>query len=167
MARYGVLRRQGPVYTSLNSGKFPVITPESYVFKPGVPVQFTEGKDITIVALGSAVHDALKAAEELKGTFSCEIFAMTSIRPFFPETIIDSMRKTGLVLTVEQHSTHGGAGSLAAELIAENGLSARLKRLGIPEGSFTKNRTAADNKAYFKLDSAGIKETLSAMRARG
>jgi transketolase len=80
-----------------------------------------------------------------------------------PETIIESIRKTALVLTIEQHSTHGGAGSLVAELIAEFGLGARLKRLGVPEGSFTRNWTAPDNKAFFRLDAAGIVKTLEEM----
>jgi transketolase len=70
-----------------------------------------------------------------------------------------------MVLTVEQHSTHGGAGSMIAELIADNGLGARLKRLGVPEGSFSKNRSAAGNKAFFKLDAPGIAETVMAMIA--
>jgi transketolase len=165
MTRYGVLERNGPVYTSLNTGKFPLITPEDYVFKPGMPVQFSEGKDITVVALGSAVHDALEAAGRLAGRVSCAVFAISSIRPFFPATIADSIRRTGLALTVEQHSTHGGAGSLVAELIAENGIGAKLKRLGIPEGSFTKNWQAGENKRFFKLDADGIAETIQGMIA--
>ena len=160
MTFYSVLNRQGPVYTSLNTGKFPIITPESHVFNPGLPIQFSEGKDLTIIAMGNAVHDALEAAENLKLTLSCAVFAVTSIRPFIPAMLIDSIRQTGLVLTVEQHSTHGGVGSLVAELIADKGLGARLKRLGVPEGSFTKNWLQSDNKAYFKLDATGIKETI-------
>jgi transketolase len=163
MLEYGVLKRQGPIYASLNTGKFPVITPDSYRFTPGLPVRFSEGKDLTIIALGTAVHDALEAAESLKGRVSCDIFALTSIRPFLPGMILESIRKTGLVITVEQHSTHGGAGSLVAELIAEHGLAARLRRLGVPEGSFTRNRTAPDNKAFFALDAAGIAKTLEKM----
>jgi transketolase len=163
MLEYGVLKRQGPIYASLNTGKFPVITPDSYIFTPGLPVRFSEGNDLTIVALGTAVHDALKAAENLKSRVSCDIFALTSIRPFLPETIIESIRKTALVLTIEQHSTHGGVGSLTAELIAGLGLGARLRCLGIPEGSFTRNWTAEDNKAFFKLDAAGIVKTLEEM----
>jgi transketolase len=163
MAEYSVLKREGPAYLSLNSGKFPVITPESYRFVPGEAPRFSEGKDVTIVALGTAVHDALKAAETLNGRVSCEIFALTSIRPFLPDAITASIRKTGLVLTVEQHSTHGGAGSIAAALIASRGLGARLVSLGVPEGSFTKNRKAPDNKAFFKLDAAGIAQILTEM----
>jgi len=160
---YSVLKRQGPVYTSLNTGKFPVITPENYIFKPGLPVKFMDGKDITIITLGSAVHDVLAALESIGKSLSCAVFAVTSIRPFIPSMLIDSIRQTGQVLTVEQHSTHGGAGSLIAELIAENGLGARLKRLGVPEGSFSKNWTQADNKTYFKLDAAGISEAIRDM----
>jgi len=163
MTFYGVLNRQGPVYTSLNTGKFPVITPDNYIFKPGLPIQFSDGKDLTIIALGSAVHDALEAVEYLKPTISCAIFSATSIRPFIPDALIESIRQTGLVLTVEQHSTHGGVGSLVAELIAEHSLGAKLKRLGVPEGTFTKNWLQADNKAYFKLDFTGIKDTIQKM----
>jgi transketolase len=165
MARYGVLERTGPVYTSLNTGRFPVITPDDYSFRPGVPVRFAEGTAMTIVALGSAVHDVLEAAGRLGNALSCDIFSVTSIRPFIPDMLVESIRKTGLVLTVEQHSTHGGIGSMMAELIADNGLGARLKRLGVPEGCFSKNRTAPDNKAFFKLDAPGIAETAGAMIA--
>lgn len=163
IAAYGALERFGPVYTSLNTGKFPVITAEDYVFRPGQPLQFSDGSDITIVALGSAVHDVLAAAEELAGSLSPAVFAVTSVRPLAAEAITESIRRTGLALTVEQHSAHGGLGSIVAELIAENGLGARLRRLGVPEGSFTKNWTAPDNKAFFKLDPAGIKETIRDM----
>ena len=165
MAFYSVLEREGPVYTSLNTGKFCNITPDEYIFKPGLPIQFSDGKDITIIALGNAVHDVLEAQESLGKSFSCAVFAITSIRPFISAMLVDSIRQTSLVLSVEQHSTHGGVGSLAAELIAENGLGARLKRLGIPEGTFTKNWTQADNKAYFSLDAKGIAETIRKMTA--
>jgi transketolase len=148
---------------SLNTGKFPVITHVHHVFEPGLPLQYMDGKDITIVALGTAVHDALEAAANLGNKLSCAVFAVTSLRPFKPAALIDSIKQTGVVLTVEQHSTHGGVGSLTAEVIAENGLGARLKRLGVPEGSFSKNWTQADNKAHFKLDSTGITETIREM----
>jgi len=163
MAFYGILNRQGPVYTSLNTGKFPVLVGDGYIFKPGYPVKFSDGKDITIIALGTSVHDALEAAENLKGVLSCAIFSVSSIRPLVPDTLTESIKQTGTVLTVEQHSTHGGAGSLVAELITENGLGARLKRLGVPEGSFSKNWIQPDNKIHFKLDSNGITETIREM----
>jgi transketolase len=156
-------RTPGPFYMSLNSGSFPDITGEYVHWMPGNPVQAAQGKDLTLICLGTAVHDALEAAVALKNRFTLDIFAVSSIRPFVEDTLIDSIRRTGLVLTVEQHSTHGGCGSLAAELIAEKGLSARLLRLGVPEGSCTKNAAAAFNKKIFGLDAAGIIRAIDAL----
>jgi transketolase len=160
ITEYALVERRGPVYMSLNTGNFPNITAEGYRFVPGKPVQLSEGRDITVVALGTAVHDAAEALRSLGSACSADVFALSSVRPLDPSALIASIRKTGLVLTVEQHSTHGGAGSLVAECIADNGLGARLKRLGVPEGVYTKNWSAPDNKRYFGLDSGGIKETL-------
>jgi transketolase len=98
----------------------------------------------------------LEAAAILKGRFTMDIFALTSIRPLDTTALVNSIRKTGRVLTLEQHSTHGGAGSIVSELIAEAGLGARLKRLGVPEGNFTLNAPAPFNKTCFGLDGRGI-----------
>jgi transketolase len=156
-------RIQGPFYISLNSGSFPNITDKDPHWTPGNPVQAAGGQDLTVVCLGTAVHDALEAAAALKNRFTMDIFAVSSVRPFMGNKLIDSIRKTGLVLTVEQHSTHGGCGSMAAELIAEKHLNARLLRLGIPEGSYTKNATPAFNKEFFGLDAPGIIRAIEAL----
>ncbi|MDR0590003.1 MAG: transketolase family protein, partial [Spirochaetaceae bacterium] len=108
----------------------------------------------------TAVHDALEAAALLKGRFTLDIFALTSLRPLDTTALAHSIRKTGRALTLEQHSTHGGAGSIVSELIAEEGLGARLKRLGIPEGSFTRNAPAPFNKTCFGLDGRGTAEKI-------
>jgi transketolase len=155
MTRYAAAA-EGPFYMSLNSGSFPDIHGEEYRFVPGRPVQAAAGKDLTVICLGTAVHDALEAAAMLKGRCTMDIFALTSIRPLDTSALADSIRKTGMALTLEQHSTHGGAGSIAAELIAEEGLGARLKRLGVPEGTFTRNAAASFNKTFFGLDREGI-----------
>jgi transketolase len=154
MTRYAAAGA-GPFYMSLNSGSFPDLTGADYRFVPGKPVQAAEGKDLTVICLGTALHDALEAAAILKGRFTMDIFALTSIRPLDKTALTASIRKTGRVLTLEQHSTHGGAGSIVAELIAEEGLGARLKRLGVPEGAFTRNAAAPFNKAFFGLDGEG------------
>lgn len=158
--RHSVLDKIGPTYTSFNSGNFPVICPQNHTFKPGDPIQFREGSDLTIIALGTAIHDALIASESIKHKISSDIFAINSIRPFHPEKLVDSIRKTGKVITIEQHSTHGGIGSKISETITDLGLHARLFRLGIPEGHFTKNWTAQANKEFFKLDPKGIIEVI-------
>jgi transketolase len=157
---------EGPVYISLNSGTFADISGAAYRFIPGRPVQLSEGKDLTLICLGTAAHDALEAADMLRGSCAMDIFALTSIRPLEQSPLIASIRKTGMVITVEQHSTHGGCGSIAAEIIAENGLGARLKRLGVPEGSFTKNAPAPFNKRFFGLDGPGIAAEIQKFRGK-
>jgi transketolase len=149
-------RTQGPFYMSLNSGVFPDVTGEDSHWTPGKPVQAARGRDLTVICLGTALHDALAASAILKGRFTMDIFALTSIRPLDKTPLVESVRKTGRVLTLEQHSTHGGAGSIAAEIIAEEGLGARLKRIGVPEGAFTQNAAASFNKAFFGLDGQGF-----------
>jgi transketolase len=147
----------GPFYISLNSGSFPDITdPGSGRWTPGAPFQAALGKDLSVICLGTAVHDALEAAALLKSRYTMDIFALTSIRPMDRGPLVQSIKKTGRALTVEQHSTHGGAGSIVAELIAEEGIGAPLMRLGVPEGTFTRNATMPFNKSYFGLDAEGI-----------
>jgi transketolase len=147
---------EGPFYMSLNSGSFPDLAGGGYRFVPGKPLQAAEGKDLTVICLGTAVHDALEAAAILGGRFAMDIFALSSIRPLDTNDLTASIRKTGRVLTLEQHSTHGGAGSIIAELIAEEGLGAKLRRLGVPEGVLTKNAAASFNKTFFALDGQGV-----------
>ncbi|MDR1950217.1 MAG: transketolase family protein [Spirochaetaceae bacterium] len=150
------VRRNGPVYISLNTGVFPEILPPGHRFVPGKPVQFSGGTDVTIITMGSAIHDALEAAAALNHFCSMDIFALSSVRPLDAAPLLASIKKTGKVITLEQHSTHGGCGSLMAEAIADNGLGAALIRLGIPEGVFTKNAAAAANKKAFGLDAEGV-----------
>jgi transketolase len=142
----------------LNTGAFPDILSPDHCFCPGKPVQTAEGTDVTIIALGTAVHDVQEAARNL--ACSMDIFALSSIRPLDAASLVESIRKTGKVVSVEQHSTHGGCGSLIAELIADNGLGARLIRLGVPEGTFTKNAQGIYNKQAFGLDAEGISKAI-------
>jgi len=158
--RVAVTKHKGPVYISLNTGNFADITPEEYQFIPGKPVKFSTGDDLTIIALGTAVHDVIQAQAILGETCKADVFAVSSIRPLDWTDLAASIKKTGNVLTVEQHSTHGGIGSLVAEHIAENGLAAKLTRIGVPEGTYTKNWIAVENKIYFGLDAEGISKTI-------
>jgi transketolase len=167
ITEYALTERVGPVYISLNSGNFPVLAEGGGRFVPGAPVQLAEGKDLTIVALGTAVHDALAAAKALEGRCSVEVFCVSSVRPLDTKPLEASIKKTGKVLTVEQHSTHGGVGSLVAECIADRGLGAMLLRLGVPEGQYTKNWTAPDNKKHFGLDAEGISAAAKDFLAKG
>lgn len=161
ITEYAITKRVGPVYISLNTGTFLNITPEDYIFEPGTPLLHCKGEDLTIIALGTAIHDAMEAQDMLSSRIKADIFSISSIRPLNLSKIKKSIEKTGKVLTIEQHSTHGGIGSILSEFIAEQGLGAKIKRLGIPEGMYTKNWIAQDNKVYFGLDPQGIVENIN------
>ncbi len=150
---------QGPVYMRLNraveSTVYPVI--QSYEFGKSNLVR--EGKDLTIIAYGASVGFALLAAEELsKNGIESNIVDMAFIKPIDREMIINTGSKTGRILTVEEQTIIGGLGSAVAEVIAEESLDVKLKRLGIPD-EFTLAGPYPDLQSYYSVDTAGIVKT--------
>ena len=157
----------GPVYIRMDSDKFPALHQEDYQFTPGKVDVLQEGDDITIVAVGSVVYEAVEAAQELKAaSIAAEVLNISSIRPLEKAHIIESLRKTKKVVTVEEHSLHGGIGSLIAEIIADEGLEVQYKRLGIPEGQFSKAGPRSEIRAYYHIDTQGIVETNKKLLSR-
>lgn len=147
----------GPVYIRMDSAQLPIIHDETYVFYPGQPDIMHDGDDISIFAMGSTAHEAVAAGTLLeKEGISAEIVNLPSIRPLEPKRITDSLSRTGLAITVEEHSQHGGIGSLISEIIAENGIQCRLKRLGFPEGEFAVSGPRSEMRQHIGIDAAGI-----------
>ncbi len=154
------LEHVGPVYIRMDNAKFPTLYDEDYQFALGKASVLREGSDITIFALGSVVHEAYEAARELEGmSIDAEAVNVSSIRPVDKDKIIESVRKTKKVITVEEHTLHGGLGSLVCEIIAEEGLDAKVVRLGITQGQFSKAGPRAKIRAHYKIDKNGIVET--------
>jgi transketolase len=161
------LEYQGPVYIRLDNMKFPVLHTEEYQFELGQVDVLQTGTDITIAAVGSVVYEAVAAAQELKTlSISAEVLNLSSIRPLDKQGIIESLQKTNKVITVEEHSLHGGIGSLIAEIIADEGLEVQYTRLGIPEGQFSKAGPRADIRAYYHIDAQGIVEIVKTLFRR-
>ena len=94
---------------------------------------------------------------------SAEVVNVSSIRPLDREGIINSVRKTSLALTVEEHSIHGGVGSLVSEIVAEEGLCCRVKRLGFPEGQFAIPGPRDEMRARVNIDAEGIVKAVLAI----
>lgn len=154
------LEHIGPVYLRMDNAQFPTLHNQDYQFEPGKLDVLATGDDVTIFAMGSVVHEAYAAAQTLKAdSINAEVINVSSIRPVDKKGIIESIQKTKKVITVEEHSLHGGLGSLISEIIAEAGLSIRLVRLGIPEGQFSKAGPRVELRAYYKIDKDGIVET--------
>jgi transketolase len=162
------LTHTGPVYVRMDSGKFPILHDDQYRFEPGAVDVLKQGSDVTLAAVGSAVYEAFFAALDLeKAGISAEVLNVSSIRPLRRRAVAESIRKTKTVVTVEEHSLHGGLGSLVSEIIAEQRLSARIKRLGLTGGEFSKAGPRAEIRAYYGIDQTGIRKAAADLLDRG
>ncbi len=112
---------EGPVYLRFGRPKVANFTPENQKFEIGKAIQLTEGKDVTIVATGHLVWEALLAADELeKNGISAEVINIHTIKPLDSEAILQSVKKTGAVVTAEEHNYLGGLGESVARTLVEN-----------------------------------------------
>lgn len=161
------LEYEGPVYIRMDSDKYPALHEDGYQFEPGTVDVLREGADVTIISVGSVTWGAVAAADELKSAgIEAEVLNISSIRPLENARIVESLRKTGNVVTVEEHSRHGGIGSLVAEIIADEGLSVQCTRLGITEGQFSKAGPRAEIRAYYGIDKHGIVDAVKKIIVR-
>jgi transketolase len=111
---------KGPVYLRLGRSKVPVITSKTTPFHIGRAEYFRKGHDVTIIACGLMVQEALKAADELFDEgIHAEVLNSHTIKPLDEDKILASVHKTGAVVTAEEHQVHGGLGSAVAELLAK------------------------------------------------
>lgn len=150
----------GPVYIRFGRSPVPVINDHpGFSFEIGKGTVVKEGKDVTIVATGICVDSAIKAAELLaEDGIDAEIVNICTIKPLDGELIAASARKTGKVVTVEEHSVIGGLGSAVCEALAELAPTP-VKRIGVPD-KFGQSGTAEELMAYFGLDGAGVYNTV-------
>ena len=157
------LAHVGPVYIRMDNAPFPVLHEPEWRFQPGKIDILMDGSDVSIFAVGSLVSEALYAGQELaRRGIRARVINVCSIRPADREEILRCLRTTGHAVTVEEHSVHGGLGSLVSEIAAEEGVGARVLRLGIPEGEFSIAGPRKAIRANYALDSEGIvKKTIS------
>ncbi len=120
-ATRAMAERAGPVYMRLSRPPFPVLTKETDSFEIGRANVIREGKDVTVIACGFMVFEALRAAELLeKDNIGARVINMHTIKPIDQSAIIKSARETGAVVTAEEHQMNGGLGSAVAEVLAGN-----------------------------------------------
>ena len=116
-----VVDTEGPAYVRLGRSGVPVIYDENSDIKVGTANTVREGSDVTIIATGIMVADAIEAAEELanEGVYA-RVIDMHTIKPIDEEAIINSARENGPIVTAEEHSVIGGLGSAVAEVVVKN-----------------------------------------------
>lgn len=146
----------GPVYLRFGRSAVPVINDTAdYKFEIGKGVYLRKGDDVTIVATGVCVAEALSAADTLKEEgISAEVINIHTIKPLDRDIIMESAKKTGRIVTVEEHSVIGGLGSAVADVLAETSAGV-LKKIGIQD-VFGESGTASQLLNHFGLDAEGI-----------
>lgn len=148
---------KGPVYLRLGRLKAPVIYESDQKFEIGKSVQFGEGKDVSIIATGQMVSEALLAKEELeKEGINVRVVDMYSIKPIDKETIIKCAKETKHIITIEDHSIINGLGSAVCEVLAEQ-YPCKVTRIGMRD-IFGKSGKAEILLKYFGLSKDGIIE---------
>ena len=123
----------GPMYVRLGRSAVDTIFTEEYKFEIGKGTVLTEGDDVSIIACGIMVNEAIKASEELKKEgINVRVINMSTIKPIDKELIIKSAKETKAIVTAEEHSIIGGLGSAVSEVLAEE-CPTILKRVGIKD----------------------------------
>ena len=150
----------GPVY--IRTGRFavPVInTDPDYTCKMGKAIRLRDGSDVTIIACGLTVSSALEAAEILeKDGIHAEVINIHTIKPIDKDIIIEAAKKTGRIVTAEEHSVIGGLGSAVCDVTAEYA-PVPVHKIGIND-TFGESGPAAGLLEKYGLDGKGIAENI-------
>ena len=150
----------GPVYMRFGRAACPVINDKpDYKFEIGKGTVVREGTDLTIVATGICVGNALEAAEMLAAEgISAEVINICTIKPLDEEIIINSAKKTGKVVTAEEHSVIGGLGSAVCDALCKS-YPVPVMKIGMQD-VFGESGSAAALVEKYKLDGKGIYEQI-------
>lgn len=115
------INTKGPFYLRFGRYAVPYLYDENYKFELGKGVKLKDGKDVTIIATGLMVHLALEAANTLAAEgIDAEVINIHTIKPLDKDMVVASAKKTGAVVTAEEHSVIGGLGGAVCETLSEN-----------------------------------------------
>ena len=150
------IEMEGPVYCRFGRAAVPVINDKpDYKFEIGKGVLLREGTDVTIVASGITVASSLEAAEKLAAEgISAEVINIHTIKPLDEEIILTSVKKTGKVVTAEEHSVIGGLGSAVCDVLCEK-MPTPVLKIGMYD-KFGESGPANALVAKYGLDAEGI-----------
>ena len=157
------IEHEGPVYLRFGRLAVPVINdPASYQFEIGKGITMKEGKDVTIIATGLEVSESLEAAKMLEADgISAEVINIHTIKPLDDALVVASAKKTGKVVTVEEHSVIGGLGGAVAEVLAEQAPT-KMLRIGVND-TFGESGPAKELIEKYGLDAKSIYEKVKGL----
>lgn len=154
-ATMALVNHKGPVYLRFGRPVVPNFTPADQTFEIGKAVMLNEGTDVTIIATGHLVWEAIQAGEELeKLGINAEIINIHTIKPLDEEAVLKSAAKTGCVVTAEEHNRLGGLGDSVAQVLAKN-LPTPQEYVAVND-SFGESGTPAQLMEKYGLNAASI-----------
>ncbi|GAA4269656.1 transketolase family protein [Hyunsoonleella aestuarii] len=164
-ATIAIAEHNGPVYLRFGRPSVPIFTPADQKFEIGKAIQLTEGNDVTIVATGHLVWEALEASKALneKG-ISAEVINIHTIKPLDEEAILNSVSKTGCIVTAEEHNYLGGLGESVARTLALN--KPAPQEFIATNDTFGESGTPAQLMAKYGLNSNAIIEKVKKVISR-
>ena len=154
------IEHDGPVYLRFGRLAVPVFNdPATYHFEIGKGITLRDGKDVTIVATGLMVNEAIVAAEQLAAEgIDARVINIHTIKPLDEELIVKAAAETGKIVTVEEHSVIGGLGSAVADVCAEK-CPCLVKKIGVND-EFGQSGPAVDLLKLYGLSSENIVKTV-------
>jgi transketolase len=164
MVRWAVTY-QGPVYIRTSRIPFPVIHAEDFTFELGQSHILREGGDVTLAGVGLMVHQCLAAADLLaKQGIAARVLNLSCLKPLDWQLVVDSARRTGCLVTAEEHLATGGLGSAVSEVLSEF-YPVPLRRIGLKD-TFGMSGKAEELLKHFGLTAEDIARAATAVMAR-
>ena len=155
----------GPVYLRFGRPSMPIFTPADQKFEIGKAIKFTEGTDVTIVATGHLVWEALEASKALyEAGISAEVINIHTIKPLDDKAILDSVAKTGCIVTAEEHNHLGGLGESVARVLAQH--KPTPQEFVATNDTFGESGTPAQLMDKYGLNSAAIQNAVKKVLKR-
>ena len=160
LATIAIADHIGPVYLRFGRPKWPIFTKENENFIIGKAIKFIEGRDVSIFATGHMLWQALEAEKLLyKMGISSEVINIHTIKPLDKDAILKSAKKTGHVVSCEEHNVIGGLGESISRLLSENN-PCPMKIIGVND-TFGESGKPLDLLEKYKLDPNTIKKAVT------
>ncbi|HUI72596.1 MAG TPA: transketolase C-terminal domain-containing protein, partial [Spirochaetia bacterium] len=150
------VKTPGPVYIRMEYEQLPEVHPEDLELVLGRGYVVKTGSDVTLVSYGTAIHRLLEARSALaESGISAEVIDFPTLKPFDSQTLLGSVRKTGALVTLEDHSVIGGLASAASECLIEAGIAPQFRSLGFKD-VFTESGKTPELRELYGLDSTAV-----------
>jgi transketolase len=156
----------GPVYIRLEYEDVPILYDEAFEFRIGRCAVLRPGRDVTVASYGVAVGRALSvAAECAREGVDVEVLDMASLKPFDTELLLESVRRTGALVTVEDHSLIGGLASIVCECLVHGGVQVPVQCLGVRD-VYTESGKSDEVRDKYGIGRAAIRQAIREVLAR-